>query len=143
MNSAFGAEAMRDKVILIARLLLAALFVVFGWGKLIGFGGTVAEFGQAGLAFPTLAAVISVVMELGVGVAIAVGVFTRPLAVLLAVYTLATALIGHRFWTMTGAAQVEAEINFFKNVSIMGGLFLLYATGPGRFSLDRRLGFGG
>ncbi len=64
---------------------------------------------------------------------------TRPLAILLAIYTLLTALIGHHYWTMTGMAQYEAEINFYKNVSIMGGFFLLYVTGPGRYSIDAQL----
>ncbi len=73
-------------------------------------------------------------MELGVGLAIVLGLFTRPLAILLAIYTLATAIIGHHFWTMSGAEQVDAEIHFLKNVSIISGLFLLYLTGAGRFS---------
>jgi putative oxidoreductase len=79
-------------------------------------------------------------MELGLGIAIAVGLFVRPLAILLGIYTLATGFLGHPFWSMTGADQFAAEINFFKNVSIMSGLFLLYITGGGRFSLDRMFG---
>lgn len=76
------------------------------------------------------------------GIAIALGLFVRPLAILLTMYTLATGLLGHPFWSMAGADQFEAEINFFKNVSIMSGLFLLYITGAGRFSLDQMLGWG-
>jgi putative oxidoreductase len=56
------------------------------------------------------------------------------------VYT--TAIIGHHFWTMSGTGRVEAEINFFKNVSIMAGLLLLYLTGPGRYSLDSKTELG-
>jgi putative oxidoreductase len=81
-------------------------------------------------------------MELAVGIAIVLGLLTRPLAVLLGLYTLATALLGHPFWTMSGVEQVGAEINFFKNVSIMSGLFVLYLTGAGRFSLDEKLNLG-
>jgi uncharacterized membrane protein YphA (DoxX/SURF4 family) len=44
-------------------------------------------------------------------------------------YTLGTAIIGHHFWTKSGMERVEAEINFFKNVSIMAGLLLPYLTG--------------
>ena len=68
---------------------------------------------------------IAVVMELGVGIALVVGFYTRPLAVLLALYTLGTAIIGHHFWNMTGAEQYANMINFYKNISIMGGLLLL------------------
>ncbi|HWT36719.1 MAG TPA: DoxX family protein, partial [Paraburkholderia sp.] len=50
----------------------------------------------------------------------------------------ATALIGHHYWTMQGMERYANTINFYKNLSIMGGLFLLVITGPGRYSIDRR-----
>jgi putative oxidoreductase len=115
------------------------LFLVFGWAKVTNFGATVGYFEHDGLPLPAVAAIIAVIMELLVGVAIVLGVFTRPLALLLAVYTLATAFIGHAFWSMTGPAQMANEINFFKNVSIIGGLLLLYVAGPGRYSIDARI----
>lgn len=128
----------KNEVLLVARILLMALFVIFGWAKLTGFSGTVAYMAQTGAPVPTLSAIIAVVMEFAVGIAIVVGFYTRPLAVLLALYTLATAIIGHHFWNMTGAEQYINMINFYKNVSIMGGLFLLAVTGPGKYSLDRK-----
>ena len=140
MYSALGVEKIRDPLILLARLLMVILFVVFGWQKLTGYSGTIGYFTQAGVPLPSLAAPIAVIMELGVGIAIALGLLTRPLAILLALYTLATAIIGHHFWTMSGADQLEAEINFLKNLSIIAGLFLLFITGAGRFSLDAKLG---
>jgi putative oxidoreductase len=139
MRNTFGAEQIKDPVLLIARILMMILFVVFGWRKLIGFSDTVVNFAQSGVPFPYLAAPIAVIMELGVGLAIVVGLLTRPLAVLLGVYTLATGILGHHFWTLSGAEQVAAEIGFFKNVSIMSGLFILYLTGAGRFSVDEKL----
>jgi putative oxidoreductase len=60
-----------------------------------GYGAAVAYFGQTGVPVPPLVALIEVMIELGVGSAIAIGLFTRSLAVLLALYTLATAIIGH------------------------------------------------
>ena len=140
MINSFGAESVRDGVILVSRILLMLLFVIFGWEKLTGFGGTVGYFSQIGLPAPALAAIIAVVMEFFVGVAIILGLLTRPLAVILAIYTLATGLVGHHYWTMSGMARMEAEINFFKNISIIGGLFLLYVTGAGRYSIDARRG---
>ena len=68
------------------------------------------------------------------------GAWTRPLSLLLALYTLATALIGHHFWTMDGTDRTANAINFYKNVSIIGGFLLLYVTGPGKYSVDARLG---
>jgi putative oxidoreductase len=85
---------------------------------------------------PEIAAVVAVIMKFFVGLAIAVGFYTRLLALLLAFYTIVTAFIGHRFWAMTGVAAYDNEINFFKNPSIMGGLLLLCVTGPGKYSIE-------
>lgn len=131
-------ENQKDSVLLVARILLMVLFVMFGWAKLTGFGGTVAYMTSSGAPMPELSAVIAVVMELVVGVGLLVGFFTRPLALLLALYTLGTAIIGHHFWNMTGMVQYDNMIHFYKNVSIIGGLLLLCVSGPGKYSIDRR-----
>ena len=85
---------------------------------------------------PALAAAVAIFMELPVAFAVAVGAFTRPAAVLMASYTLGTSLIEHRYWTTTGATQVETMEAFYKNLSIIGGFLLLYVTGAGKFSID-------
>lgn len=139
MNT-FGAHSLRNEALLAARILLALLFLIFGWDKLTGFSGTVQYMAQVGAPLPTLSAIIAVVMEFFVGIAIVLGLFTRPLALLLALYTLGTALIGHHYWTMTGMQHYENEINFYKNISIIGGLIALYVAGAGRYSIDALLG---
>ncbi|GLQ95100.1 DoxX family protein [Dyella acidisoli] len=131
-------ERYRDVVLLVARVLLVILFVVFGWDKFLNFSGTVSYMESAGLPFATLAAASALIMELVVGVAILLGFYTRPLALALAVYTLITALIGHRFWALTGGLRFDTVIHFYKNVSIAGGLLLLCLSGPGKYSLDKR-----
>lgn len=131
-------ENRRDEVILVARILMMILFVMFGWAKLTGFSGAVAFMASVGTPMPAVSAVIAVVMELAVGIALLVGFYTRPLAVLLALYTLGTAVIGHHFWDMTGAEQYTNMINLYKNISIMGGLLLLVVSGPGKYSIDKR-----
>lgn len=132
----------KDPLLLAARLLIALLFVLFGWSKLIGFAGTIAYMQHAGAPAPALAATIAVLMEVPVALAIAFGAFTRPLALLMALYTFGTALIGHPYWTMTGAEQYANEINFYKNMAIIGGLLALYVAGPGRFAVDAFIGRG-
>ncbi len=139
MRSTFGAETVNDAVLLVARILLVLLFVIFGWQKLTGFGGTVADFAHSGVPLPPLAAVIAVAMEFFAGLAIAAGFLTRPLALLMALYTLGTALLGHPFWNLAGAARIENEINFLKNIGLIGGFLLLYLTGAGRYSLDDKI----
>ena len=139
MNDA-DTSRFRNEAILAARILLMLLFVISGWGKLTNFGGTMAYFTSDALPAPALAAVIAIVMEFVVGLAIMVGFYTRPLALLILVYTFATALIGHQFWSMEGAARVANAINFYKNLGLMGGMLLLYVAGAGRYAIDARLG---
>ena len=133
-------NAINDELILAARLLLTALFLIFGWRKLRDFSGTVSQMVQLGVPTPVLAAAVATFMELPVAFAVAVGVFTRPSALLLVFYTLGTALIGHRYWTITGADQVASMDGFYKNLSIMGGLLLLYIIGAGKYSIDALCG---
>jgi putative oxidoreductase len=125
-----------DEVILAARLFLTALFLIFGWRKLRDYSGTVSQMVQDRAPMPLVAAAVAIFMELPVAFAVAVGAFTRPSAVLLALYTLGTSLIEHRYWTTTGADQLASMEAFYKNLSIMGGFLLLYITGAGKYSID-------
>src|ERR1700691_4629189 len=125
-----------DVLILVARLLLATLFLIFGWRKVRDYSGTVAQMVQLGLPTPVLATVVAIIMELPVAFAVAIGVFTRPAAALMALYALGTALIGHRYWTVKGPDFVDSLDGFYKDLSIMGGFLLFYITGPGKYSVD-------
>jgi|SRR5579862_14569 len=129
-----------DELILAARLLLATLFLIFGWRKLRDYSGTVSQMVQLGLWAPVLATVVSIFMELPVAFAVAIGAFTRPAALLMALYSLATAIIGHRYWTVKGAEYVDSLDGFYKDLSIMGGFLLLSITGAGQYSIDALFG---
>src|SRR5580704_2290354 len=129
-------NGINNELTLAARLLLATLFLIFGWRKLKDFSGTVNQMTQLGVPMPVLAAAVATFMELPVAFAVAVGAFTRPSTLLMFFYTLGTALIGHRYWTMTGAERVDSMDSFYKNLSIMGGFLLLYMTGAGKYSID-------
>ena len=125
-----------DEVILAARLFLATLFLIFGWRKLRDYSGTVSQMVRDRAPMPALAAAVAIFMELPVAFAVAVGAFTRAAAVLMALYTLGTSLIEHRYWATPGATEVETMEAFYKNLSIIGGFLLLYVTGAGRYSID-------
>jgi putative oxidoreductase len=125
-----------DELTLAARLLLATLFLIFGWRKLRDYSGTVSQMVQLGAPMPVLAAAVAAFMELPVAFAVAVGAFARPSALLMFFYTLGTALVGHRYWTMTGADRVDSMDGFYKNLGIMGGFLLLYINGAGKYSID-------
>lgn len=131
-------DSQRDAILLVARILLMLLFLLSGWSKLTGFSGTVGYMESLGAPLPWLAAAIAVLMEVFAAIALVLGFYTRPLAFLFALFVLGTALLGHSFWEMAGAERAANMTQFFKNLSIMGGLLLLGLTGPGRYSLDRR-----
>ena len=133
-------NGLNDEVILAARLLLATLFLIFGWRKLRDFSGTVSQMAQLGVPMPVLAAGVATFVELPVAFAVAVGAFARPSPLLMFFYTLGTALIGHRYWTKTGADYVDNMDSFYKNLSIMGGFLLLSITGAGKYSIDALCG---
>jgi putative oxidoreductase len=137
---AFGSARARDEVVLVARVLLVVLFAVSGWGKLTNYAGTVAYMTQIGAPVPSVATLVAIPVELLGALAIALGVWTRPIALVLALFTLGTALIGHAFWTMEGADRYANATNFYKNLSIIAAFLLLYVTGAGKYSLDARLG---
>ena len=133
-------ETQRDLTLLVSRCLLAVLFIVAGYGKLTGFSGATGYFGGLGMPVPAAVAALAVAVELILGLALGLGVVTRPVALLLAGYTILTALIGHHFWTMTGTAEAGNLIHFNKNLGLAGGLLLLSLCGAGRYSIDARLG---
>lgn len=128
----------RDVIILCARIFLMILFIMSGWSKLTGFEGTVGYLASLGVPVPPVAAAVAVIMEFFVAIVLVLGFYTRPLAFLMALFVFGTALVGHHFWTMADAERAANSIQFFKNISIVGGMLLLSVTGAGRFSVDGR-----
>jgi putative oxidoreductase len=116
---------------LIGRILLCLLFVLGGWGKLMGPAAVQAMFASNNLPMVQVAWVLAVVVELGGGLAILLGWFTRPVALVLAVWCVLTALIAH-----TNFADRGQEVNFFKNMGLCGGFLYVAAFGAGGWSLD-------
>ncbi|ART63900.1 DoxX family protein [Kushneria marisflavi] len=128
--------AFENVSVLLARVLLTLLFILVGWGKLMDPQGTIETMQRLGAPVPTVSAIIAIIMEVPVALAILLGYMTRPLALLLALYTLGTAFIGHAYWLMPDAQQYGNMLHFYKNLGIAGGLLLLAKTGPGGYALD-------
>jgi putative oxidoreductase len=95
--TAFSAGRPNDEIILVARILLVTLFLVFGWDKLTDYAGASAYRAQVGAPMPSLAALVAIVMEVVIAFAVAGGLWTGSLAILLAVYALGTGIIAHPF----------------------------------------------
>lgn len=130
-------ERHRDALILLARVLLMALFVISGFGKLTDFSGTVSYMEYVKAPMPSVAATIAIAMEFFVGIALLAGFRVRTLALVLMIFVAGTSLIGHPFWSMQAAERALNMTHFLKNLSIMGGLLLLAITGAGRYSLTK------
>ncbi|MGQ2994328.1 DoxX family protein [Variovorax sp.] len=128
----------QDTLALIGRILIAYLFIPAGIGKLMGFGGTVGYITSAGLPLPEVAAAVAIVIELGLGIALLLGFKTRWTAIVMAIFTVVTALFFHKYWAVPDAMKMMQQINFNKNMAIAGGLLAFAAFGPGRFSIDKR-----
>jgi putative oxidoreductase len=132
------ASRSRDAVALIARVLLVALFLLSGLGKIGGFAGTASYIASKGLPWPALGAVIAIAVEVGGGLLLLSGWKARPVAVILAVFTVLAGFLFHPYWTeVDGAARVGDFINFWKNISIAGGFLMVFSFGPGRYSVGR------
>jgi putative oxidoreductase len=117
---------------LAGRSLLALIFVLSGAGKLAAYAGTQQYMESAGV--PGLLLPLVILAELGGGLALIAGLFTRFSALALAAFTVCAAVLFHADF-----ADQNQMIHFMKNVSIAGGLLLLAAHGAGAWSLDALL----
>ncbi|MBW8725823.1 MAG: DoxX family protein [Inquilinus limosus] len=118
-----------------ARIFLAVLFVVSGWMKLNGFEGTVGYVASNGLPVPQLFAALTILVELGGGVLLILGLFSRLAAFIMAGFTLLTIVIVHHFWTMADAEMQMNQLMAMKNLAIAGGLLMVTAFGPGAWAV--------
>lgn len=123
---------------LVGRILLALIFITSGWSKIGGFDGTVGYIASKGLPLPQVAAIVAILCELGGGLLLAVGFKARWAGLVLAIFTLAAGILFHDFWNADAAAKMGQTINFWKNVSIAGGMLMVFAFGPGAYSVDKR-----
>lgn len=133
-----GNPAASNAAALVGRILLALIFITSGFGKLTGFEGTVGYIASKHLPLPAVAAAIAVICELGGGILLAVGFKARWAGLVLAIFTLAAGILFHDFWNADAAAKMGQSINFWKNVAISGGMLMVFAFGPGAYSVDKR-----
>ena len=135
------AAPLESVALLLARIFLAAIFLQSGFGKLTGVEGFAGYLGGHGVPaeYSYLAAIVAGVVEFLGALCILFGFFTRLAALVMALFTVVAAAIGHRFWEFADPATHLAQmINFMKNVAIVGGFLALYTAGPGRMSVDGR-----
>lgn len=128
----------RDLVVLVARILLTVMFILSGFGKITGFEGTVGYIASKGLPMPQVMAIGAIAVELGASVLLLVGYKARWAALaIIFLFLIPANFIFHQFWASPPAEYQMQQIQFMKNLTIMGGMLMVWAFGPGRFALDR------
>jgi putative oxidoreductase len=117
----------------IGRILLAAIFVLSGFGKLMAPAATIGYIESSGLPFATLGLAIAIAVELGGGLLLAAGYKTRLVAAVLAGFSIVTGLAFHH-----AIGDQNQMIHLLKNFAMAGGLLQVVAFGAGAYSIDNR-----
>lgn len=123
MNKAY------DFAELAGRVLISAIFILAGWGKIGGYAGTQGYMESVGVPGALLPLVIAT--ELGGGLLVLAGLWTRLAAFALAGFSIVAAILFHANFT-----DGTQQIMFMKNLAMAGGLLFLVVHGAGRLSLD-------
>ena len=123
-----AAPALSSSIAVIARALMAYIFIVSGYGKITGYDAT-AQYMQA-MGVPSGLLPLVILLELGGGLALLFGFQTRLAALALAVFSVLAAFLFH------SGSDTGQQINFMKNLAMAGGLLGFFLNGAGRCSLD-------
>ena len=141
--------------LVLGRILFVLVFIWSGVQKLMDIPATANTIGgkvvlpdmitaytpqleaASGMNTPTMLAILVGVVEIGAALMIAANLGARVGAVLLILFTIATIWYFHPFWTMTGADREANMIQALKNLSLIGGLLVIFVIGPWRPGYDR------
>jgi putative oxidoreductase len=116
---------------LLGRVMIGAPFILSGLGKLMAHDATVGYIGSVGLPLPQVAWLIALLVEMGGGALLISGFRARLVALVMALFALATAIFFHRNF-----ADQNQMIHFLKNVMLAGGLLQIVYFGAGPLSVD-------
>jgi len=135
----FAHSPPRSTVALLARILLSAIFLISGIAKLVDPSGTIGHMEKAGVSHAETLLYIAAAAEILGGLSVLLGFWSRLGAAGLFVYMIVISVIMHKFWGVAPDVAKMQMVQFTKNVCIMGGLAMVVAFGPGRYSIDARL----
>ncbi|MBZ0232626.1 MAG: DoxX family protein [Deltaproteobacteria bacterium] len=138
-----SAVTARHVTALVARIAVSAIFLVSGFSKLSDPAGSTAYMNSAGVPGAETLVYVAGMAELLGGLSLLFGFLTRIGALGLFAFLIVTSLFFHDFWNLTGAERLTQMVQFMKNLSIMGGLLMIVASGAGRYSLDAIVRGGG
>lgn len=127
---------MTNTGLLVARIMIALMFLASGYGALMDLSGASAYFGGLGLPVPLLVAVATALFEIAAGALLVVGFQTRIVAAVLAAFCLFATYIGHYGQVGDAAAVFTHQQMLLKDIAVAGGLILVALFGGGVLSLD-------
>ena len=131
-----GNNTTTDIGLLLARLMLSLVFLLSGIDKATHWSGGLGEIVSAGLPYPSLLLVVTVLVQLGGGISVALGIFARLGAVALAGFTVVATVLFHNFWAVADPIERQHQLTtFLEHVAILGGFTAVMFLGGGRFSL--------
>lgn len=123
-------------VLLVARILMAQLFVISGYFKVLHFDKVTAELVNMGIPHGEIFVIIAIAFQFVAGVFVIFGWYTRFFAFLMFLYTIAVAYVYHSFWGYQGQEMIMHIHEFIRYTAIMGGTLYLAVVGAGWISLD-------
>lgn len=142
MNSALSRYDSDDYVLLLGRIGIACLFLPSGLSKLVHFTAFAHSLAAKTLPFgvplplPFLLAAVAVTIEVVGPLLILLGTQTRWVSIAMIAFVAMASLTTHRYWEMQGAMRQANQVNFYKNIALIGGFLFLYVSGPGALSWD-------
>lgn len=122
---------------LLARILIAQIFLLSGVGKIGGFAQTAAGMADKGLPMAEVLLVVTIIIEIGGSLMILFGWRARIAALLLFLWMIPVTFVFHNFWAMPENMKMVQQIMFQKNLVMMGAMLYIVAFGPGPFSLRK------
>jgi putative oxidoreductase len=128
----------QDILMLAARLLIGWIFIMSGWGKLLDIPKFATTMARRGL--PDFLGYIAPPVEFLGGLFMVLGFATRYTALVMILFMIIATFSSHAYWVETDPARYTSQnSNFWKNVSMTGGIVLLFVSGAGRYAVDRLL----
>lgn len=110
----------------VGRALLGVLFVISGINKMFAFSYVAGWMASAGLPLASLLLVLTIIVEVGGGLSLITGIQSRYAAIVLALFLVPVTLVFHNFWAADAAHFQDQLNNFLKNVSILGGMLIVF-----------------
>ena len=117
---------------------MSLVFIIAGINKIFNFAGTAGYMAVQGMPLVSFFLICAIIIEVGGGFLLLIGYKTKVVAAVLFLYLIPTTLIFHHFWTYSGMQRQNMQVHFMKNLSIMGGMLIVYYFGAGPKSVDEK-----